>query len=441
MQDLTIKIPSELIAYINMFNLASDPSPESMITPLVMSHICQRWRAIAHSTSGLWSQISYCTDSAEIGESNNAVCLDRSPFSCSMKLLKHWFARSGDQTLDISLVIYDNRKGMKILNILLTTLQRWKKISIFVQLAQQEMRLPSYFHRYDEDYSSEEDSDYDPENEDSHQTSGLGNEGNEKESVHSFRSTDVGASEAEESDTDSSDLEFMYIEDPPLYPQPWLAPFLQNISVTCLSKSPPLHSLFLSIIEGSTRATSLHWRGIALFSRWASYQILHTLRLCDAPSASFSPYEILHVLSISPKLVWMELPIGGRCFDGHPLQHYHPEQELQHIQHRTLSHLTLECYPPITHLLDFPPFFDFVTLPQLEGLDILKARSIGRETKFSGSRIALNAHYAPSPLEICAYLTHTVHLRGWIRCFDILLWRHWKSWGSVGARLITERYS
>ncbi|KAH7923370.1 hypothetical protein BV22DRAFT_1093023 [Leucogyrophana mollusca] len=59
-------LPAELLIHIFIFSAADDPDASNQlsynISPVVLSHVCHKWRQIVLSTSSLWSQISYRTD-------------------------------------------------------------------------------------------------------------------------------------------------------------------------------------------------------------------------------------------------------------------------------------------------------------------------------------------------------------------------------------------
>ncbi|PPQ63397.1 hypothetical protein CVT24_005664 [Panaeolus cyanescens] len=116
-------IPDDVLREIFIWTVEAGPAPfypwiikasRNFQSPLVLTHVCRRWRTIAHSTPTLWCRITiYLPNLSEKRQSRDLMLLDSSSvprYSEFMvheaETMQHWLKRSG--ALPVSIIIHQD---------------------------------------------------------------------------------------------------------------------------------------------------------------------------------------------------------------------------------------------------------------------------------------------------------------------------------------------
>jgi hypothetical protein len=90
--------------------------PDPMKAPLLLTRVCQRWRAVVYATPMLWSTIYIIAESYSVGQ--------------AIKATEHWMSCSAQCPLSITLRSHDLRPCQFVLELLLPHAHRWRNISL-----------------------------------------------------------------------------------------------------------------------------------------------------------------------------------------------------------------------------------------------------------------------------------------------------------------------
>ncbi|KAJ7625776.1 hypothetical protein FB45DRAFT_922291 [Roridomyces roridus] len=111
---VALRLPTELCTVIFKLCLQyhgaylAKPSPRE--APLLLTHICRRWRDVCLDTPDLWTSIHFTTGSVE--------------------LLKLWLSRTGDRLLDVTLNSVHTEKATQLLELIMIQAHRLRAIHL-----------------------------------------------------------------------------------------------------------------------------------------------------------------------------------------------------------------------------------------------------------------------------------------------------------------------
>lgn len=111
------RIPDDILIEIFMLCLPSayEALPDPMKAPLLLTRVCQRWRAVVCAAPMLWSTIYLMVESYSVEE--------------AIKATKFWMSSSAQCPLNITLRSHDLGPCHSVLELLLPHAHRWRKAS------------------------------------------------------------------------------------------------------------------------------------------------------------------------------------------------------------------------------------------------------------------------------------------------------------------------
>lgn len=341
-QDITSKLPSELISHIFTLGLPSNPAPASTHTPLLVSSVCQRWRNIAIYTPGLWTQIYH---SPRLDETS----VPRHPVRQAQIVC--WLRRSQTQPLQINMR-FGRLEELAFLTLALCAARRWKTVVLdFLESAAPRVRnghevargslLPWYFHQFDEE-SEDDDDAYSESSDLSSASNGSNVESEFDDDERAFVQVPFTGTVTPSSEyTTASTLQLV-------------VPKLRSLQVYFSVSWPALDMQLARIANCAPALRELHWRGLHQYLTPFTHDVLRYLDILHDP-----------LMNQSGK-VW-DVIRSARSLETLVLREY--ELVVGAKQVLTFSSLWRLCLKMDVES-SFSPLIDLLTLPNLKVLEL-----------------------------------------------------------------------